>query len=87
MNTTNTTIWRWENTHAFGANLPDEDPDGNAQLFEYHPRFPDDILIVRQICITTTSVTMSQKLGGMYRLIRSGSLEESISMGMSNKIR
>lgn len=26
--------------HAFGANLPDEDPDGNAQLFEYHPRFP-----------------------------------------------
>ncbi len=25
--------------HAFGANLPDEDPDGNAQLFEYNPRF------------------------------------------------
>ena len=20
--------------------MPDEDPDGNAQLFEYHPRFP-----------------------------------------------
>ncbi len=40
VNTANTIIWRWENTHAFGANLPDEDPDGNAQLFEYHPRFP-----------------------------------------------
>ncbi len=26
--------------HAFGANLPDEDPDGNSQLFEYNPRFP-----------------------------------------------
>jgi len=36
----NTPVWRWENTHAFGANLPDEDPDGNSQLFEYHPRFP-----------------------------------------------
>ncbi len=40
VNTANTPVWRWENTHAFGANLLDEDPDGNAQLFEYHPRFP-----------------------------------------------
>ncbi len=40
VNTGNTIVWRWENTHPFGANLPDEDPDGNAQLFEYHPRFP-----------------------------------------------
>ena len=40
MSTANTIVWRWENTHPFGANLPDEDPDGNAQLFEYHPRFP-----------------------------------------------
>ncbi len=39
VNTANTIVWRWENTHAFGANLPDEDPDGNAQLFEYNPRF------------------------------------------------
>ncbi|WP_244071229.1 polymorphic toxin type 37 domain-containing protein [Nitrosomonas sp. PY1] len=30
---------RWDNVHAFGANLADEDPDGNAQLFEYNPRF------------------------------------------------
>ncbi|WMJ08683.1 RHS repeat-associated core domain-containing protein [Nitrosomonas sp. sh817] len=37
---TNTIVWRWDNTHAFGANLPNEDPDGNGQLFEYHPRFP-----------------------------------------------
>ncbi len=40
VNTANTIVWRWENTHVFGANLPDEDPDGNAQLFEYHQRFP-----------------------------------------------
>ena len=40
VNTANTIVWRWENTHPFGASLPDEDPDGNAQLFEYHPRFP-----------------------------------------------
>ncbi|MBX3617119.1 MAG: RHS repeat-associated core domain-containing protein [Nitrosomonas sp.] len=37
---TNTIVWRWDNTHAFGANLPNEDPEGNGQLFEYSPRFP-----------------------------------------------
>ena len=40
VNQNNTPVWHWENTHAFGANPPDENPDGNAQLFEYHPRFP-----------------------------------------------
>lgn len=40
VNTANIIVWRWENTHPFGANLPDEDPDSNAQLFEYHPRSP-----------------------------------------------
>ena len=40
VNQSNTPVWRWENTHAFGANLPNEDPDGNGTLFEYHPRFP-----------------------------------------------
>ena len=40
----NTPVWRWENTHAFGANLPDEDPDGNSQPFEYNPRFPGQYL-------------------------------------------
>ncbi|MBX9917459.1 MAG: L,D-transpeptidase family protein [Nitrosomonas sp.] len=40
VNPSNTPVWRWDNTHAFGANLPNEDPDGNGQLFEYHPRFP-----------------------------------------------
>ncbi|UJP06215.1 MAG: DUF6531 domain-containing protein [Nitrosomonas sp.] len=40
VNANNTIVWRWENTHAFGANPPDEDPDGNNQTFEYHPRFP-----------------------------------------------
>ncbi len=33
-------MWRWEDSHAFGANFPDEDPDGNGELFEYHSRFP-----------------------------------------------
>lgn len=46
-----------------------------------------NISIVKQICITTTSDTMSLRLDGMYRLTQSGSLEESMSMGMSNKIR
>ncbi|MBL8499394.1 MAG: RHS repeat protein, partial [Nitrosomonas sp.] len=36
----NTIVWRWENNHAFGANLSDEDPDGNSQSFEYNLRFP-----------------------------------------------
>ncbi len=36
----NIIVWRWENTHAFGANMPNEDPDGNGQFFDYHPRFP-----------------------------------------------
>lgn len=40
VNPSNTPVWRWDNTHAFGANLPNEDPDGNGQLFEYNPRFP-----------------------------------------------
>ena len=40
MDQTNTIVWRWDNTHAFGANLPNEGPDSNGQLFEYHPRFP-----------------------------------------------
>ncbi len=40
VNQSNTPVWRWENTHAFGANLLDENPDGNSELFEYHPRFP-----------------------------------------------
>ncbi|MBX9893671.1 MAG: hypothetical protein K2Y09_00620 [Nitrosomonas sp.] len=40
VNPSNTIVWRWDNTHAFGANLPNEDPDGNGQLFEYQPRFP-----------------------------------------------
>ena len=87
VNTASTIVWRWKNTHVFGANLPDEDPDGNAQLFEYHPRFQGGrTSTARQVYITTTSDTMSLKLGGMYRLIQSGSLEDSMSMGMLNKI-
>lgn len=46
-----------------------------------------NISIKKQICITTTSDTMSLRLGVMYRLIRSGLLEKSMFMGMSNKIR
>lgn len=35
----NSPVWRWENRQAFGANLPDEDPDGDGTLFKYNPRF------------------------------------------------
>ncbi len=35
----NTPVWRWDNVHAFGANLPNEDPDDNGQSFEYNLRF------------------------------------------------
>ena len=40
VNTSNTVLWRRDNVHAFGANLPLEDPDNNGQTFEYNPRFP-----------------------------------------------
>ncbi|MEI2768664.1 MAG: RHS repeat-associated core domain-containing protein [Nitrosomonas sp.] len=40
VNSRNTTIWRWDNVHAFGANLPFEDPDNDGQTFEYNSRFP-----------------------------------------------
>ena len=40
VNASNTVIWRWDNVHAFGANIPLEDPDNNGQTFEYNPRFP-----------------------------------------------
>ena len=36
----NTPVWRWDAVHAFGSNMPYEDPDGNGQLFEYNLRFP-----------------------------------------------
>ncbi|SFM79397.1 RHS repeat-associated core domain-containing protein [Nitrosomonas communis] len=32
-------IWRWDNIDPFGANLPDEDPDGDSKLFKYNLRF------------------------------------------------
>jgi hypothetical protein len=32
VDTNDTIVWRWDNTHAFGANLPNEDPDGNGQF-------------------------------------------------------
>lgn len=35
----NTPVWRWSNINAFGANLPDEDPDGDKKSFEYNLRF------------------------------------------------
>ncbi len=44
VNSRNTTVWRWDNVHAFGANLAFEDPDSNGQAFEYNPRFPGQYL-------------------------------------------
>ena len=40
LNSTNTPVWRWDNSDAFGVGLPDEDPDKDTVKFEYNPRFP-----------------------------------------------
>ena len=40
LNSTNTPVWRWDNSDAFGVGQPDEDPDKDAVKFEYNPRFP-----------------------------------------------
>lgn len=34
-----TPVWRWDNIDPFGANLPDEDSDGDRKPFEYNLRF------------------------------------------------
>lgn len=36
---TNTPVWSWQNQNAFGSNSPNEDPDGDSNLFEYNLRF------------------------------------------------
>jgi RHS repeat-associated protein len=36
----NRIVWRWDNTDPFGANAPDEDPDGDGQRFVFNLRFP-----------------------------------------------
>ena len=35
-----TTIWRWDNNDPFGANAPNEDPDGDTNKFAFNLRFP-----------------------------------------------
>lgn len=40
LNSTNTPVWRWDNSDAFGVGLADEDPDKDTVKFEYNPRFP-----------------------------------------------
>jgi RHS repeat-associated protein len=37
---TQTTVWKWEQQEPFGNNVPNEDPDGNSQNFEFNLRFP-----------------------------------------------
>ncbi len=39
VDSTNTPVWLWSDNRAFGNTLPDEDPDGDSQLFEYNLRF------------------------------------------------
>ncbi len=39
VDSTNTPVWLWNNQNAFADNLPNEDPDGDSQLFEYNLRF------------------------------------------------
>ena len=39
VDSTNTPVWNWQNQNAFGNNSPNEDPDGDSNLFEYNLRF------------------------------------------------
>ncbi|MDP3019170.1 MAG: RHS repeat-associated core domain-containing protein, partial [Methylococcaceae bacterium] len=40
LNNANTPVWRWDTADAFGITLPNEDPDGDGNTFEYNLRFP-----------------------------------------------
>ena len=40
VNRNNVAVWRWEDSHAFGANLPIENLVDATQIFEYNLRFP-----------------------------------------------
>ncbi|MDP2392734.1 MAG: hypothetical protein Q8M21_05735, partial [Methylococcaceae bacterium] len=40
LNNANIPVWRWDHTDAFGTTLPNEDPDGDGNTFEYNLRFP-----------------------------------------------
>jgi RHS repeat-associated protein len=39
VDSTNTPVWLWRNQNAFGDNSPNEDPDGDSNLFTYNLRF------------------------------------------------
>jgi RHS repeat-associated protein len=34
------TVWRWDNQEPFGADMPNEDPDGDGVAFDFALRFP-----------------------------------------------
>jgi len=72
VNTANTIVWRWENTRAFGANLPDEDPAGMPNFLNTTHDFPNSTLIRRPDCITTIFAIMSLKRGDTFRRTRLG---------------
>jgi len=40
LNNANISVWRWDHADAFGTTLPNEDPDGDGNTFEYNLRFP-----------------------------------------------
>jgi RHS repeat-associated protein len=35
-----TPVWKWDNVDPFGANVPNEDPDGDTNKFVFNLRFP-----------------------------------------------
>lgn len=35
-----TPVWKWDNVDPFGANAPNEDPDGDSNKFTFNLRFP-----------------------------------------------
>ncbi|MCX7099003.1 MAG: hypothetical protein NTV43_13960 [Methylococcales bacterium] len=40
LDTANRTVWRWDNSDAFGNGSPQEDPDHDGKRFTYNLRFP-----------------------------------------------
>ncbi|MDE2389282.1 MAG: hypothetical protein KGN35_09435, partial [Betaproteobacteria bacterium] len=50
VNQSNTIVWRWDNTHAFGANPSVENPMDATQVFEYNLRFPGQCKKLTIVC-------------------------------------
>ena len=75
-NEASTTIWKWDNNDPFGANAPDEDPDGDSNKFVFNLRFPGQYAdketgLAYNYYPTTIAITTHQQ-AGIRRVIRLG---------------